>query len=125
MGYALLFARSLRNTARKNQLNYETMNIQNRKTDLTQRIANLQKMEDAMKKQAENTPQDGGIIPNVTYLQMYREMLVSMDKNLDIRLACIKTQISQIEAEEQGVNESLANAVASSTPLWSRRGSDE
>lgn len=118
MGYALLFARSLRNTARKNQLNYETMNIQNRKTDLTQRIANLQKMEDAMKKQAENTPQDGGIIPNVTYLQMYREMLVSMDKNLDIRLVCIKTQISQIEAEEQGVNESLANAVASSTPKY-------
>ena len=111
MGYALLFARSLSNTARKNQLNYETAMLQIRKSDITSNLADIQKAEEALKCQAENMPKDGGSVPA-------RMMLVSMDKSLDIRLACIKTQIAQIEAEEQGVNESLANAVASSIPKY-------
>ncbi len=118
MGYALLFARSLSNTARKNQLNYETAMLQIRKSDITSNLADIQKAEEALKSQAENMPKDGGPVPNLEYLKFARMMLVSMDKSLDIRLACIKTKIAQIEAEEQGVNESLANAVASSTPKY-------
>lgn len=118
MGYALLFARSLANTARKNQLNYETMMLQDRKTQIAKDIANIQKAEEAMNKQAENTPKNGGEIPNVVYLQLYKSMLQTIDKNLDSRLACIKTRISKIEAEEQGVNDALANAIGSSTPKY-------
>lgn len=119
MGYALLFARSLANTARKNQLNYETMLIQDRKSEITQRLSYLQTAEDALKKQAENTPQNGGENPNVVYLQMFRDALVLMDKNLDARLACIKTQISKIESEEQGINDALANSIQAATPKYS------
>ena len=38
MGYALMFARSLQNTARKHRLNYETMDIQNRQDNITKQI---------------------------------------------------------------------------------------
>lgn len=118
MGYALLFARSLRNTARKNQLNYETAMLQYRKEDITRNLADIQKAEDAFKNQAENMPKDGGPVPNLEYLKFARIMLVSMDKSFDIRLACIKTQLAQIEAEEQGVDETLANQIAASTPRY-------
>lgn len=119
MGYALLFARSLSNTARKNQLNLETMRIQDRKTEITQRVAGIQKAEEAMKKQMENTPKDGGENPNIMFLQMYRETLLLIDKNMDARLACIKTQLSKIESEEQGINDALANAIGAATPKYS------
>lgn len=118
MGYALLFARSLANTAKKNRLNYETMSIQHRKTEITNSLANIQKAEEAMKKNEEKTPQNGGEIPNVVYLQMYKDCLTLIDKNLDSRLACIKTQLAQIASEEQGVNDALASAISASTPKY-------
>jgi DNA repair exonuclease SbcCD ATPase subunit len=49
MGYALLFARSLHNTAKKNQLTYETMSIQNQKESITNQLGQIQQQENSVK----------------------------------------------------------------------------
>lgn len=115
MGYALMFARSLQNTARKNRLNYETMDIQNRQDNITKQISQLQNIENVLKAQ---TQADGGVSPDLMYLEMHREMLTLMSKNLDARLKCIQTQLSRIAAEEQGLQETLAAQIEASSPKY-------
>lgn len=115
MGYALMFARTLQNTARKNRLNYETMDIQNRQDNITKQISQLQNIENALKAQ---TQADGGVSPDLMYLEMHREMLTLMSKNLDARLKCIQTQLSRIAAKEKSNEEVLAAQIEASTPKY-------
>lgn len=115
MGYALMFARALQNTAKKNRLNYESMNIQNRQTQITNQLTKLQQQEDAIKAQVKD---NGGISPDLAYLSLYRDMLNLMSKNMEARLKGIQTELAHIAAEEQGVNDALAAQIEASTPKY-------
>lgn len=118
MGYALMFARALSNTAKKNQINYETMYLQNRKENITKQLAGIQQLESSM---VEAAKQKGEEAPDVSYLQMYREMLTLMSNNLDTRLKYLQTQLTAVSAEENSINEALNAQISASTPKYAGR----
>lgn len=115
MGYLLLFARSLQQTARKNQLTYETIKIQHQKEDITNQLSNIQQMENAMIAQAQ---QNGQEAPDMSYLNSYRSILNFMSSNLDIKLQSIQTQIASISAEEKSQQETLNAQIQASAPKY-------
>ena len=108
MGYLLMFARSMQLTARKNQLNYETIMIQDRQQSITNQLSQLQMMADSM-------PKDS---PNLQYLEMQKQMLTMMNNNLETRLKYIQTQLNVVAAEEQKAEETLQAQIAASTPKY-------
>lgn len=115
MGYLLMFARSLQQTAKKNQLTYETIKIQNQKDNITNQLSSLQQMENAMIAQAQ---QNGEEAPDMSYLNSYRSILNLMSSNLDIRLQSIQTQLAKITAEEKGQQEALNAQIQASVPKY-------
>ncbi|MGN0015557.1 MAG: hypothetical protein ACI37T_09095 [Candidatus Gastranaerophilaceae bacterium] len=118
MGYLLMFARSLQQTAKKNQLTYETIKIQNQKDNITNQLADIQQMENAMIAQAQ---QNGEEAPDMSYLNSYRSILNFMSSSLDIRLQTIQTQLAKISSEEQSINDSLNAQIQSSVPKYGGR----
>lgn len=118
MGYLLMFARSLQQTAKKNQLSYESIKIQNQKENITNQLAGLQQMENAMIAQAQ---QDGEEAPDMSYLNSYRSILNFMSNSLDLRLQTIQTQLAKITAEEQSINDSLNAQIQASVPKYAGR----
>lgn len=108
MGYALLFARQLANTARKNRLNYEVMNVQNKKNNITNQITLLQNCINMLPKDSQE----------VVFLEFQKQMLAETMKFLDTRIASLQAQAQKAAAEEQPIAEALTNQISLSTPQY-------
>lgn len=115
MGYLLMFARSLQQTARKNQLSYEKIQIQNQQNGITNQLSSLQQIENIMIAQAQ---QRGEEAPDMSYLNSYRSILNLMSKNLDVKMQSIETQIAKITAEEKSQQEALNAQIQASSPKY-------
>lgn len=108
MGYALFFARKLNNITKKNQLNYQMMHLQNRKTNIANRMTVLQKQIDAMPEGC----------PTIQFLEFQKNSLAFFDQILDTQLETIKTRLSAISAEEKSVDDALTAQIAASAPKY-------
>lgn len=108
MGYALLFARQLSNTARKNRLNYEIMSVQNRKNDITSQMAIIQGYIDQMPKDSQTAP----------FLEFQKQMLAQTMSFLDSRIATLQAQAQKAAAEEQPIAEALNAQIQASAPKY-------
>lgn len=108
MGYALLFARQLANTAKKNRLNYEIMYSENRKKDIASQMTVIQQCMLTLPKDSQD----------INLLEFQKQMLTNMSNFLDTRIASLKAQVQKAAAEEQPLAEALAKQVAASAPKY-------
>ena len=108
MGYALLFARQLANTARKNRCNCQIMTEQFRKKDLTNQIAFIQKQIDSLPKDSQD----------IQFLEFHKTMLSQTMNFIDTRLAYLQAQAQKAAAEEQPLAEALNNQIVASAPKY-------
>jgi len=111
MGYLLMFARSMQITARKNQLNYEMMSIQCRKTDITNQLAMLKMSADYINEQEKDSP-------GLKFLELHKQMLTQLSSQLDARLKTIQTEVMALQNEEKSASEALQGQIQAATPKY-------
>lgn len=109
MGYLLSFVRSLHLNAKKNQLTYEQISIQNKQERITNRLGMIQQF-------AANIPKDDE--GSLQMIELQKQMLTMMSNNLETRLKTIQTQLAKVSSEEQAIDQVLPDQIARSVPKY-------
>lgn len=108
MGFLLHFARALQVKSQQNQINLEMMRITNQQTDIAKRLSALEQMASVVDK--EN--------PGLKMLELTKQMLISMNNALDLRLKHLQTRAQMLANEEMALDKALPEAVAKSAPKY-------
>ena len=105
MGFLLSFARRLSLTSKINEYNYETTRINYRKENITNRLSQLQQMADGVDPES----------PNAQFLELHKQMLITMSNSLDIRLQQIQSLAKVAQNEVNALSgDGFDNQIASS-----------
>lgn len=108
MGFLLHFARALQIRSQQNQINLEMMRIANQQTAISNRLSALEQMGSVVDK--EN--------PGIQMLELTKQMLVSMNNALDLRLKHLQTRAQILANEEAALDKALPEAIAKSAPKY-------
>ena len=108
MGFLLHFARALHVKSQQNQINLEMIRIANQQTSIAKRLSALEQMGSVVDK--EN--------PGIQMLELTKQMLISMNNALDIRLKHLQTRAQVLANEEMALDKALPEAIAKSAPKY-------